>query len=88
MAKKTIYEHTVKVAGLGRFPLDMLRYDQLEPATEEDRRRIEDSQQDGVPVDNPITLVRRHDSRDWEPTKGRWGSFLWGVIDHEIRRAV
>lgn len=74
-------KHRVKVRGHGRFPDDMLRYDRLAPATEEDARKIEEKTNTAATYE--VDLVREG-PRQWTPTRGRWSSFLWGVAEHEV----
>ena len=66
---------TFVVEGSGRFPIDMLRYDQAWPAT--------------VQAGIDITTTEHHDDRGrrvvklnatQQPTIGRWASFGWHVI--------
>jgi len=65
------------------FPIDMLRYDAVNPATEEDSYKVTHSLQRHAmeePWDGtPIALEGWHE-RDWEPTVGRWRSFGWDVV--------
>lgn len=63
-----------KVKGVGRFPLDMLRYDSCWPASEEDAGRIGDTF-DGVGK-KVIELAGIN-----KPATDRWNSFLWDVDD-------
>jgi len=74
----TIYEHTYEARGWGRFPTDMLRYDESHPADTAGAAVIENAQ-----PDTPIcsVILRRTDGReDWMPTIERWRSFGWCVV--------
>ncbi len=65
------------VKGIGRFPIDMLRYDECYPRTSED----------GIKIEQAVT----GELRKWEvsmcsnnrhaPTIGRWESFLSHVVE-------
>ena len=82
------YTITFSVNGSGYFPLDMLRYDACYPKGSDDVSRIlasvdrELARPDGRR--EPIWLVHRGNERTWQPTFGRWSSFLWGVSTTSI----
>lgn len=68
----------ITVRGVGRFPLDMLRYDGCSPRNTEDA----------------IDLCRRDDGYDTAEiqlichdsvTSGRWASFGWKVVSQSKR---
>jgi hypothetical protein len=85
MSKYT-YHHTVTVTSVGyTFPIDMLRYDGLIPATEGDSAKIGATFLPGQQRQNPISLSRTG-PKDWTPTRRRWASFLWHVVDHRVVR--
>ena len=94
-SKHDMIEAVVTVRGHGRFPLDMLRYDRLTPATEVHSGRIEatmDRSSNPTLRDIEIKLLRRHKrdewpSTTWQPTVGRWNSFGWGVMSVEYKDA-
>jgi len=65
-----------KVKGVGRFPIDMLRYDASWPSTERDSSIIEHSLIDRA-IGAPVCL----ETYSKGPTKGRWESFLWEVTE-------
>jgi len=76
------YLHKFEVlpsAAWAEFPIDMLRYDAVSPATEEDSYRIDRSLRgeswDGTPI-----AVEGYHERDWRPTVDRWRSFGWDVV--------
>lgn len=73
------YRHRFSVRGSGRFPVDMLRYDNCKPVEEGDADRIERSKEEPHKDHGPILLETVNDSRHWEPTYARWSSFLWGA---------
>jgi hypothetical protein len=78
MRNKTIH---FTVAGTGRFPIDMLRYDGCYPLEGKDAAKIE----------NSFDLQARREMGRYEvelvthspngPTIERWNSFMWGVVD-------
>ncbi len=73
------------VVGRGEFPLDMLRYDQCHPAGGDDAAMIKDRLvEDGAVKTRRIRLVTRGMPRHWQPTAGRWSSFLWSVDPESI----
>jgi hypothetical protein len=63
----------------------MLRYDCSFPYGSEDVAAIEHSKPNhgfGCSSDrdtHTVKLIRYTDRKDWEPTHGRWQSFLWSV---------
>jgi hypothetical protein len=63
------------VAGPGRFPIDMLRYDRCYPKTSEDASEISRT--------FLKTLVNEYCRVDLisedDPTEGRWRSFGWHI---------
>ena len=71
-----MFLHTFVVSGRGQFPLDMLRYDQCRPANGDDCAKL----QSDVREQRQIKMVSWQPRRLWEPTAGRWGSFLWSVV--------
>lgn len=80
------YRTIFTVAGCGRFPWDMLRYDRCFPETTEDAVELElDSLEDCTAI-REITLVRFHSTKgDGEPTAARWRSFNWAVQPNSPR---
>ena len=88
MAK--IYATTFEVQGKGPIPADMLRYDACFPATSEDAAKIDAagspySRQEERREVRTITLRHYDDRKNWEPTAGRWQSFLWNVVPDSVR---
>lgn len=75
------YEYIYKVRGRGRFPLDMLRYDQCWPSREIDSHII-DGCEPGIQVD-AVVEIKSHLRTG---TAGRWKSFGWRVTDEEKRQ--
>lgn len=79
-------KHFFEVRGTWPFPVDMLRYDACEPASEADRILVADLSaehpRDGDLIRHPtrVRLVHEDASPHWEPTEGRWRSFMWRVI--------
>ena len=89
MAKN--FRHIVKVKSKGTigctFPIDMLRYDGLHPRSEEDSGKIERAiGRFGVPPARESAIIElvKDAPKNWSPTKDRWNSFVWRVVDHEI----
>jgi hypothetical protein len=80
-----MYETRFDVQGKGAIPFDMLRYDSCFPASSADAAKIEaassihQTREERKAV-RTITLVHRCERKDWEPTRGRWGSFMWAVV--------
>ena len=68
----TPHQNKAIIRGSGAFPLDMLRYDQCFPASEEDSRKIAQSIEDFYKRDWMIR-VRKNSSHEF--TVGRWESF-------------
>lgn len=76
-----LYEYIVE--GVGSFPIDMLRYDNSWPATEEDARRIAKRLDHSVQDETkPIIMLRSF--RD--PCVERWKSFMWRVKSVKAHR--
>ena len=80
MEERVIHRFIVK--GTGSFPIDMLRYDQCFPDDQESAAKIANSvyhsrmaTQDGEICLAAWRLI------GWEPTKKRWESFLWKVVE-------
>lgn len=80
---------TYTVTGRWPFPLDMLRYDSAEPASAEDRQRIE-----RLSVEHPaslevlrekvsVSLVTELKPYHLSMHARRWESFGWRVVGHE-----
>lgn len=67
--------------GKGNFPIDMLRYDVAQPFGEEDSNTIAYSMHAGPWTEHEVELV----SLRKPPTEGRWSSFGWNVVVHEVR---
>lgn len=76
-----IYIHTAKVKGSGSFPMDMLRYDQCFPATEDDSYEM-----------TRASSVREITVKAWSDrpfsafTPARWHSFTWSLEHLETRK--
>lgn len=78
---KKMYESFIVVEGRGTFPMDMLRYDRCFPASELDSSI---ANMDGH---RALILCRRSESSP-DPTKGRWNSFGWDVIETYVESAA
>jgi hypothetical protein len=85
-----MYSHTFIVQGRGAFPMDMLRYDHCYPADTGGAQLIAESWEAPRPgsQDRAVTLMATTTHKTWEPTKARWNSFGWGVIDVQPGRKV
>jgi len=76
------------VAGVGVFPLDMLRYDTCFPMRSDDVNIIENSMNPEIRQRQrtegsqfEVILVAYHDKKgDKVITEGRWSSFGWNVV--------
>ena len=72
---------------MNAFPLDMLRYDDCQPADTNDWDLIIQSHANLIrpdePIDSePINLIHySHGKKNWTPTYDRWRSFTWEVIE-------
>jgi hypothetical protein len=64
------------VTGKGRFPYDMLRYDECYPAPGADAEQLHPVHS-GV---RSIQLQTLQPTLQWEPTVARWRSFGWSVV--------
>jgi len=62
------------VEGAGQFPFDMLRYDSCFPKGEEDAAAMESHRRER----RRVTLCSPS-----VPTKDRWDSFMWRVIEYK-----
>lgn len=83
-------EFRVKVSGPSPFPVDMLRYDGLVPATERDSSEIQESiaayaRGEVSPPRYDVVLVRTAEP-SWRPTVDRWRSRGWLVDTVDQRR--
>jgi len=88
-----LYAHRVRVAPVGNFrnvfPTDMLRYDELVPYSSEDANKIErcfgpESRLIDSKNENEFIELWRRAPKNWTPTKERWASFLWRIVEHII----
>lgn len=78
-----MYHHKIFVEGRFQFPIDMLRYDECHPASESDSGQIMKTFEPGGSDENEtIMLIHYTPYKHWEPTKARWASFGWKVLDH------
>lgn len=81
MTKKIDIKFTVE--GRGEFPLDMLRYDRCFPRTGDDAEMLR-TPAEHLSSPRCVTLIAlARDMRYWEPSRGRWASFGWYVLDVE-----
>lgn len=67
-----------KVSGKGRFPVDMLRYDNCWPIESEDATKILDQKTDRtLGIGRPQRSIELYTHRKGGPTIDRWKSFGW-----------
>ena len=69
----TIREYEFTVVGSGKFPIDMLRYDNCYPKSETDSAAIEGREM------RRVRLVARTFNSD-TPCVARWAFFNWKVV--------
>lgn len=80
----TTWRQTFKVEGMmGRFPVDMLRYDYCYPTTTEDALEITSGDNTASRV--TVSLSRSVDRKDIQPTAARWASFGWRLVEGSVR---
>ena len=85
-----LYVHKITVVFVGnqvtKFPIDMLRLDQLYPSSKEDSLKILRCfwKKGDRLIDKPIITLQRETWKTWTPTFERWKSFLWTVVKHEV----
>lgn len=73
-----MWVHHFTVKGNARFPVDMLRYDQCWPTSQDDILIA------FGPLATRIVRLTHWDKRkDWKPEEGRWESFQWPVLRKE-----
>lgn len=73
-----IYIQTYSVRGVGRIPMDMLRYDSSFPHREIDASRADNPPNAGAGVEIVLAHVGH---KGWLPNEGRWSSFGWNVVE-------
>ena len=81
MARPLQHWHRIEVTGRGKFPIDMLRYDQCFPLYNSDTeimRHPEDELQ--------IVALGHWGASIWTPTEWRWKALRWPVTHHEVMR--
>lgn len=84
---------TFEVEGRGSFPLDMLRYDACYPSSEQNSHLIEYNPwaDDLKSSKRTVRLMHRVLKDEYlgnYPTKGRWESFGWKVVDGSVKKVV
>jgi len=79
--RKTVWQATV--AGMGEFPIDMLRYDSCYPHSESDSGAIVRTQPFNADRAARGTEIVVEGYAVHGPTEGRWASFMWHVISWE-----
>jgi hypothetical protein len=88
--KKQAQRYVFSVCGTGEFPQDMLRYDNCQPLTDEDKRIVyaEYGKDDEVLWDNQTERLRANTVRLVTDrrfvTNARWRSFLWHVAQEPV----
>jgi len=78
---------TFVVVGTGRFPFDMLRYDEAWPVAGADANAI-GRDTHNVRASDSRRIVRLMTHKYFGPTIGRWESFGWRVLSHDARGQV
>lgn len=71
-----MYRTRFQVRGRGRFPLDMLRYDNCFPASSDDVAKMDEEYSR---EERTIELITLHKYRQEHITPARWESFGWTV---------
>lgn len=74
MRAQRLYVFEFTVRGRGEFPIDMLRYDQCCPKSQDDVRTMVDRL-----TEREVRLRMFSGSREG-PTEERWASFGWPVV--------
>jgi len=69
------YSQRFFVTGKGLFPMDMLRYDQCFPASQDSAVTIDSE----IPGTRTVEMRRYVSDKTTMPTTGRWASFGWTV---------
>jgi len=91
------YIHTFRVEGTGDFPLDMLRYDQCWPRSQDDVYAMHPNYTERKAGEDQVRYIhtfkveridtttgRKVTLLSWNtPTPKRWESFGWRIIEHE-----
>lgn len=75
------YKYIVTLWGSTPFPIDMLRYDRCTPHRETDSQIIAASIAQDTEINAAVEVVKFTKDPKWEPTRGRWESRLWRVMD-------
>ncbi|MFZ3481634.1 hypothetical protein [Sphingomonas sp. 3-13AW] len=78
MASQRPNADTYVVEGRGEFPVDMLRKDCAEPATDEDRAKIDATFESGL-LPRELRRVMLQTREPWTADE-RWESFGWRVV--------
>lgn len=74
-----VYRTILVVEGIGKFPIDMLRYDACCPDTEEDSLELERAD----PAKRRQVRLRRFSINGLPATVPRWRSRGWDVVSEE-----
>jgi hypothetical protein len=81
MARPLQHWHRIEVTGRGKFPIDMLRYDQCFPLYDSDTEIMRH------PINEPQIVALGHwGPSSWKPTASRWKGYHWTVTHHEVMR--
>ncbi|HTE37507.1 MAG TPA: hypothetical protein VK634_19765 [Reyranella sp.] len=72
-----LYSIKFVVEGRGQFPIDMLRYDQCYPDSQDDSAAIGDGY---VGSTRRAVLCTDNVNMNWQPNVARWASFNWRVL--------
>ena len=92
MAKVWNIYFKVRSIGLApAMPLDMMRYDRCTPYSQEDVGELACVEVLRDKKDPPIEITfvhYSHGTKTWEPTRDRWRSFGWEVIEVQEPRTL
>jgi hypothetical protein len=76
------------VTGMGRIPMDMLRYDRATPLSQRDAAAADNPAYTNEPVSVRLIRYTEGKGRNYadNPTVKRWNSFGWQVTDITWRK--
>ena len=83
------YRHLFSVSWIGRFPMDMLRYDSCYPVSTDSIHNIEASLEEhaeGKRSSRRAQMASVRTDKRWTPTVGRWTSFGCGVRTERVEK--
>lgn len=68
--------HIFTVEGEDHFPIDMLRWDECFPNSGDDSFKL------GYEKNKRKVELGSYHEKSWNPSKERWNSFAWKIIEH------